>query len=359
MVVAAAILVLLALPAVLSALPTRGDPVTATRLLAAISSSSGVRYSGYAESSGSLSLPVTDQFGSVADLLGGTTQMRVWWRGATDWRLDQVSLFGETDTHVQDSEMVSWNYEANTATYSHVRPGAEVRLPVGADLLPSNLGRRLLSEATDAEVSRLPTRRVAGRTVPGLRLRPAQSDTTIGQVDVWADAVSGIPLRVAVYGQGTNRPALTAQFLDFDTASPSEADTHFVPPDGARFRDGGDRDLTDIINEFGGDAPPQQLAGLPRNDLLPSLSNIGVFGRGVTEIVVAPLPGRAARSIQAQLQKTEGAIQNASGWTVEVGPLSLLLTTPDSNGRAWLVGGTVTQSKLAQVAGALAQRRPA
>lgn len=356
---AAAILVLLALPALLSALPTRNDPVGAARLLASINSSVPIAYSGYAESTGSLALPVTDQFGSVADLLGGTTQMRVWWHDASDWRLDQVSVFGETDTHVQDTEIVTWNYESNTATYSRVRQSAEVRLPVAADLLPSNLARRLLSEATGGEVTRLPTRRVAGRTAPGIRLRPTQPDTTISRVDVWADAATGIPLRVAIYGEGADSPVLTAKFLDFHAGVPSAADTRFDPPSGARFREGSDRDLTDIINQFGGDAPPQELAGLPRNHLLPRLSNIGVFGRGVTEIVVAPLPGRTARSIQAQLQKTEGAVQSTAGWTLEVGPLSLLLTTPAPGGRVWLLGGTVTQLRLAQVAGDLAERRPA
>ena len=51
-----------------------------------------------------------------------------------------------------------------------------------------------------AEVTSLPSRRIAGRDTQGLRLRPADRRTTVDHVDVWADAASAIPLRVDVVG---------------------------------------------------------------------------------------------------------------------------------------------------------------
>src|SRR4051812_50151205 len=78
--------VLLATPSLVGALPGRAAAVRAGDLLARINRSGGTPYSGYATATGALALPVTGQFDSVARLLGGTTQLRVWWRGARDWR---------------------------------------------------------------------------------------------------------------------------------------------------------------------------------------------------------------------------------------------------------------------------------
>src|SRR5918993_4495541 len=82
--------VLVSLPAVVGALPVRDEDVSATDLRTAALASDAVAFSGYAESAGGLSLPVTDQLTSVADLFSDRTTMRVWWRGPSDNRVDVV-----------------------------------------------------------------------------------------------------------------------------------------------------------------------------------------------------------------------------------------------------------------------------
>jgi len=60
-------------PTVVGLIPASGSSVTAAQLLARVQASGRVSYSGYAESTGSLSLPVSaGDLGSVADLLGST-----------------------------------------------------------------------------------------------------------------------------------------------------------------------------------------------------------------------------------------------------------------------------------------------
>ena len=86
-----------------------------------------------------------------------------------------------------------------TATRSAPSP---LDLPAPPDLLPSALGRRLLSEATDDELSRIGARRVAGRDALGLRLTPADDASSVSRVDVWVDGDSGLPLQVEVFGEG-------------------------------------------------------------------------------------------------------------------------------------------------------------
>lgn len=350
---------LAATPAAIGSLPVGHSTISAAQLLDRIQHSTGTPYSGYAQATGSLGLPVSDQFSSVADLFGGQTQMRVWSRGARNWRVDTISLTGESDVHQDGTNLWTWAYETNQATLTIEPSAPAVRLPVAGDLLPTTLARRLLSEATPSEVSRLPDRRIAGHDVAGLRLRPRDKASTIDEVDVWADPASGLPLAADVRGQGAN--VVSTRFLDFSPATPSARDTAFTPPQGAHLRTTSDPDIAALIDRLGVATPPARLAGFGRNPQLPSLGSIGVYGRGVTEFAASPLFGHIARSLRRQLSTTTGVTSSAAGQAVTVGPLTLVLTTrlplvtdPDGDiGTSWLLVGTVTQSTLLAAAAQL------
>ena len=199
--------VLLATPSLVGALPGRAPPYGPVSCWRGSTARPARRTRGTRPPPGALSLPVTGQFDSVARLLGGTTQLRVWWRGARDWRVDSIAATGETGQHRTPSGAVDVGLRGQPR---HARARAcwtrRARLPVAADLLPSGLARRMLTDATAAEVTSLPSRRIAGRDTQGLRLRPADRRTTVDHVDVWADAASAIPLRVDVVGGGQRPP---------------------------------------------------------------------------------------------------------------------------------------------------------
>jgi len=338
LVVLAAVGALASLPTLVAALPVPSRSIGAAALLARIQDSSGVGYSGYAESAGGLDLPVTSQFGGLADLFGGRTQLRVWWRSGQDWRVDSVGVAGETDTHTTREGSWRWNYEANTATFVPYSGDPRVRLPADADLLPPQLGRRLLSEARPAEASRIGTRRIAGRVAAGLRVEPAQAASTVDRVEVWADPSSGLPLAVAVYGKGGGT-ALTSRFLDLDLNAPPPASTRFTPPDRAAVQTTPSQDLASAIDQLGGATPPPRLAGFDRNRELPTLGSIGVYGRGVTEFAVVPLPRRVAYSLHDELQpKSDDTAQPVR---LAAGPIELLLGAADEPAGPWLLVGTV------------------
>lgn len=355
---------LLALPSMVAAVPAASSPISAATLLGRIQHSARVGYSGYAESTGGLALPVTSQFTALSDLFGGNTQLRVWWRSDRDWRVDSIGLAGETDTHTKDLGAWTWNYEDNTATFTEQPSTPEVRLPTDADLLPPQLARRLLSQAIPAEASRLPSARIAGHSAAGLRIVPADPVSTISHIDVWADPNTGLPLKVRAVGRGSASSAISASFLDVQLGTPPAERTAFSIPAGATLHTSSGQDLATTIDRLGGAAPPPTLAGIVRNGLLPTLGSIGVYGRGVTEFVAVPLPVRVGYSLHSQLapvadaQTVPGVPTDPDGdslqLTLSSGPLNLLLTPANSPGGPWLLVGTVSSATLARAAGELA-----
>jgi hypothetical protein len=357
-VVAAGVAALVSLPLVVGALPARSDATSAESLLAAVRRSGAQGYSGYAEAVGGLRLPLTEDFSALTDLFGDRSRLRVWSRGEQDWRVDTVQATGESGLYRDVEGLWTWEYERGTALRT-TDPG--VRLPRAADLEPAALGRRLLSEARPAEISRLPARRVANRSAPGLRLRPADPGSTIDRVDVWVDRGTGLPLRVEVYGVGAGgpaRPVVETSFLDFSAERPAARTTRFAPPYPGRVRREINPDVAASINVFSPVVPPLRLAGLPVRTRVEGLGSVGTYGTGLTVLVAVPLPGRVSRPLRDQLAGTPGITVTGLGVQLTVGPLSLLLTDPPS-GRGWLLTGTVSAATLDRAAGEIAANPPA
>jgi hypothetical protein len=353
-VVAVGVATLLALPTAIGALPARSSHLTATQLLAEVKASGPVPHSGYAESVGGLALPLTDDFTALTNLLGDRTRIRSWWRGEEDWRIDAVQTTGEAGTYRDPGGIWSWDYEQGMIVQTSE---PTIRLPRVSDVEPAALARRLLSEARVADVSRLPSRRIAGRDAAGLRLRPSDPGTTIDRVDVWVDGPTGLGLRVDVYGKDTPRPVLETAFLDFSSATPPAPATRFTPADPSKIRGETNADLAAAINVFAPVIPPATLAGLSGRPGLIGLGSVGTYGSGLTLLVAVPLPGRISRPLHDQLTKTPGATRTQQGVRIAVGPLSLLLTHARDR-RSWLLTGTVTAATLDTAAAQLAAQPP-
>jgi hypothetical protein len=348
--VAALVAVLAALPSIVGALPASDADVSAAELRTEVMDSDTVAFSGYAESAGGLDLPVTDQLTSVADLFSDRTTMRVWWRSASDNRIDVLSPGGETGIHRGVLGTWTWEYERATATRGW---RSELALPSPPDLLPNALGRRLLSEATDGELSRIGARRVAGRDALGLRLVPDEPASSVGRVDVWVDSDSGVPLQVELFGKGVTRSALDTRFLEFDPSVPDAGTTGFVPPPGAGLRAAQEADVVQEAGRRIRPVPlPAELAGLPRRSLSGVPPGIGLFGRGVTLLVVAPLPQRLASSLRRALVQSPDAVVDENSVRVGTGPMALMVVRELGQG-PYVLTGTVTPEALAEAAAQL------
>src|SRR3954464_8086922 len=98
-----AVLLLVATPMLVRALPVSDQDVTARGLLHLVETSRDVSFSGGTESVGTVGLPANDDLSSLTDLLSDTNRVRVWWRNPDVWRVATVRPTGETDlVHPRD-----------------------------------------------------------------------------------------------------------------------------------------------------------------------------------------------------------------------------------------------------------------
>jgi len=340
---------LVAIPPVISALPAAEPDVGTADLLRRAQGSAAVPHTGYAETEGTLALPVTDDFSGPAELLGGSTRLRVWWRDSTDWRVDAVDTTGETDLFHDGTGTARWSYQAARAEYAGESP---VRLPRTSDLVPSVLGRLVLREADAADVARLPARRVAGRDAVGLRIVPPEPQSTIDRADVWVDPGTGLPLAVEVYAAASDRPFVSSLFLDVSLELPDTATTRFTRPPGVEVRYDDALDIADAADRFADAVAPAQLVGLTSRRQAGVPGAVGQYGSGLTLLVAIPLWDRAADPLRDQLETSPQSVEGPAGTSLTVGPLSMLLA-PCADEHSWLLAGTVDEDTLRRAAAQL------
>jgi hypothetical protein len=352
--VAAAALVVA--PLLGNARPASSSTVSAAELAARIQGSGGVAWSGFVQTSGSLQVPDSDSFASLAVLIGESSDLRVWWRSPDDWRVDRIHGTGETDLYRQGQTSVRWVFESETATLA---PVSKIRLPDASDLLPPSLARSMLQGSRPDELSRLPSLRVAGIDAPGLRLTPADAGTTVAHVDVWAEPVTGLPLRVEVFGLGDRRPVVTTALRDVDPTPPPAAATRFVPAEGVQVNYDESVDVAAAANAFAPYDLPESLAGIgSRTGVDPG--SVGIYGRGPTTLFVLPLRGQVAGPLRERLRSSSSARETDVGTLAPVGPVGLLVTyrrrDQQGQGTSFLLAGTVSAETLKRAAAELLAR---
>jgi hypothetical protein len=343
LVVAAVALVVSSAPVVARALPAHETDISATRLAERIRAAAGLGWSGEVHSLGSVQVPVSGStFGGVARLLGEETHLRVWWRDRENWRIDRLRATGESDLVRDGGLTVRWDYEDNRVSFT---PYSRIRLPDDVDVVPAELAARMLSGARPDELSRLPARRIAGRSAAGLRLVPNDARSTIAHVDVWADESSALPLRVRVYAEPAGSvPVLSTELrsLTLERPAKEKADFQFSP--NLDFSRGVALDAAAGANAFAPFVPPESVAGLPRRGQAVDFGAVGVYGRGPTAILAIPLRDSVARELRDQLRRSSSSHETGAGVAMEVGPLSVLLESVRQGN--FLLTGTVTPTTL-------------
>jgi hypothetical protein len=129
--------------------------------------------------------------------------------------------------------------------------------------------------------------------------------------------------------------------------------TGFSVPPGARFRQARTAEIVIEASRRISPVPlPAELAGLPRRQLDGVPPGIGLYGRGVTLLAVAPVPPGLAGGIRRALAQSTDAVRDAAGTRLAAGPVGVMLVERPGEG-PYLLTGTVTLDALAAAAGQL------
>ncbi len=348
--VGVAIAVLCALPSIIAALPVAEGPINVNQLRQRIIASTRQPFQGDAQSIAALGLPNLPDLGDVTGLLSGTTTMRAWYAASNQHRVDMITGFGERDYYQTQGAEYVWDYGQNLL--SELVGTAPIRLPQAEDLLPPELAWRVFQvDPTDA-VSSLPARRIAGVDAAGLRLRPTDPDTTIGQVDVWADPNTGLPLRVEVTQRGATNPVLRTAFSDITLGVP--AASALTPPSG---RGSGFTvaKVPDLLGALGNVSRftrlPEELAGYPRAPQVPGLPQIARYGTGLTSFVVLALPADVGDSALTNAKQAGGLAVPLRFGQAELIQVPLLTVAVENRGRrSFLIAGLVDRAVIGNAA---------
>ncbi|HWD06860.1 MAG TPA: hypothetical protein VG674_30905 [Amycolatopsis sp.] len=346
---------LVAIPSVVGALGPRGGTVDADRLRGLVLASDKAPYQGVARSVGALALPELPDLGDLTPLFAGTTEMRAWYAAPDRYRVATLTATGERDTYKFPDAEYTWDY--GSAMLTKLVGDPRVRLPRASDLLPPELARRLLRMAPGDAASALPGRRIAGIAASGVRITPADPSTTIGQVDVWADPATGLPLRVEITARGQRAPIVTTEFQEVRQVQPVVSRP--VPTSAMGFSVTGAPDLAQALGAFGRARLPDTLDGRPERDAqLGGIRGTALYGTGLASFAVVALPrdvgGRLADAA-AKAGATTTPLESGQQVQLSIAPLSLAVVRPQFGRRAYLLAGTVTPEVLRSAGAELAR----
>ena len=320
--VGALVVALLALPPLIRLLPASDADVSAAELRGRALATEALGFSGYAVSAGGWRCrsPTSSARSPTCSATARTCGSGGAGRPTTG--VDVVTAAGETGTHRGPRRHLDLGVRDGDRHPQRRRTRST--LPAPPDVLPSSLGRRLLSEAADDELARIGARRVAGRDALGLRLTPAARGR-LGAPRRRLDrcATAGCRCRCRCSRRAPRRTALDTRFLDLDLAVPRRERHRLhaasrAPSSGRGARPRwcsrpGRRIRAGPAARRAGRAAPPRLDGVP--------PGIGLYGSGVTLLAVAPVPRRLARALHNALSASPDAVVDDLGTRVAAGPL--------------------------------------
>jgi hypothetical protein len=349
-VVTGAVAMLCSIPVIRANQPVDDPGVAVAELRERALASADQPFEGLFASRGGLRLPDLGRLDDEVAPFRTTSRVRVWYAAADRWRADELLVGAERSVRREPDGV--WTWDSGTRRVVHVtRTGDEpLRIPRLMDLSPAELGRRLLHDAGDAELTAIDARRIAGHVGAGVRITPDDPAGTIRHADLWIEPDSGLVLGVAIDTGGT-APVLETSFADLSFTTPADGIIEFdAEAAGQPVREADSLDPVEAAGRLAIPLPfPDEIAGLPlRAEPVGTLASYGQ-GLAVVDVLVVPTGG-LGRRINA-LPRDERPWGGRAA-VVETSLVNAMIT--DVDGFDVVVAGTVTVAELDRIAEAVA-----
>jgi outer membrane lipoprotein-sorting protein len=267
--------------------------------------------------------------GAAGSALLSSADGRLWANADGRGRLELTSNAGDVQI-VWDADK-AWAYDASSNTvYKFALPaasspagGSDTQAAPGLSAITSFLSR--ISE--QADVSAAQPDNVGHQPAYTVQVSPKHDGGLLGSAQLAFDAANGVPLRVAVYAQGSSAPALALEATDVSFGAVDASTLDISPPAGAHVVDlgaaspGGDSydraagtpDASTVAAvQAAVDFPvaaPDTLVGLPRQHvgLAGKDAAVVVYGHGLGAVVALEQPAVAGSTGAGALTRLPAA----------------------------------------------------
>ncbi|MDQ6750700.1 MAG: hypothetical protein M3Z33_08125 [Actinomycetota bacterium] len=172
--------------------------------------------------------------GGSALLKGATGRL---WATEGHLRLELQSGSGDAQILVDDQHFSVYDASSNTVYRGNLpreRPSAKHKQQAHQIPTVASIQKWLNQALRDASVSGAIPGTVAGRPTYTVRVGPKHDGGLLGAGEVAWDAVRGLPLRAAVYAQGSDSPVLELTATDISYGPVPATDFAVGPPSGAK-----------------------------------------------------------------------------------------------------------------------------
>ncbi len=290
--------------------------------------------------------------------LGAGADGRLWLSRDGGLRLDLRSDAGDVEITAADGRATL--YDASSKTLFRMRLPEGARAPQRGTGLPlGDLASQLGPLLAMWNVSGATPSNTAGRPSYTVRISPKDDGGLLGAAELSWDAARGVPLRAAVYEQGSKKPVLELAATDIDFGRVPAADLAARPHPGARVVDvepdragpsaGHEPAVSGVAavrRRLGFPlAAPDELAGLPRRSVHLVRTDDGpaavsIYGRGLGAIVV--FQERERRGTAGPLGRLSLPTVNVDGRTgTELATALGTVVTFARDGVRYVVAGSV------------------
>ncbi|MDX2392558.1 MULTISPECIES: sigma-E factor regulatory protein RseB domain-containing protein [unclassified Streptomyces] len=253
----------------------------------------------------------------IAQLANGSHTFRVAADGPDRQKL--TFLDGKDEYSLIHNGADVWGYDSKSNEVFHEKnpeaagKGTEHKTADRLAGSPQQMAQEILKAAgptTDISVG--DTAQVAGRDAYQLVLKPKQSGSTVGSVQIAVDAKNGVPLRVQLLSSQGGKPIVDAGFTKVDFAKPSADTFKFTPPKGAKVTEGLEEKGEEHGKEF------KALESFPGLDALTGGGNgeVKVLGEGWA--TVARIDTGAGQGLK-ELEKDKNAPKEAQQFLNSLG----------------------------------------
>ncbi len=236
------------------------------------------------------------------------------WLNANGGRLELQSDAGDVQVVWNDTKLTVYDASSNTA-YTVDLPKQSDAGATTTHAAPTlaDISQFLTELAKHWNVSEAQPSNVANEPAYTVHVSPSHDGGLLGSAELAWDASQGVPLKVAIYAQGSTSPALALEAQSVSFGSVPDSDVEVSPPAGAN--------VVDLSSQATGPAgsnsppvtglaavqaavsfpvvAPDTLVGLPRQNVSlvgppDSQAVVVVYGQGLGAIVVLERPKDAS-----------------------------------------------------------------